>query len=111
MSVLREMVDLVVDRAEMEHPHVGYSIWLSPANARAFAAHVRDATYRTHEVVESALVGDDVVRLDPVLDGGTRAARACSYAADLAEEIISVYGPVLDATATTSPDAGRALSA
>lgn len=104
---LREMVDLVLDQAEMENPHVRFSVWLSPDNAAAFAA-----TYRRHEVVGSGLVGDELVRLEPVLDGTVGSARASSYVADLDEEIISVFGSVLDVariTAVSATAAARAL--
>lgn len=97
-SLLREMVDLVIDRAQMEHPHVRYSIWLSAANARLFP----DGTHRAHEVVETDLVGDELVRLEPLADDTERGARARSYVVDLAEEVISVYGPVLDLAATAA---------
>lgn len=103
-SLVREMVDLVIDRAQMEHPHVGYSIWLSATNACLFPA----GTHRGHEVVETDLVPDELVRLEPRLDGGDRAAQARSYVADVTEEIISVYGPVLDVAATAAAAATAA---
>jgi len=106
-TLVREMVDLAIDQAQMEHPHVDFSILLCPAHAAALDA----TSYRGHEVVATDLVDDSLVRLEPLLDGDARSARACSYVVDLDEEIISVYGRVLDPAQVASSAASATAAA